>query len=132
MRPTLSGSGGGGKFGGSGGGVIFMETLNTTSLNGVIDVCGYNPFVEYQAEIISMTNFGSGSGGSIQLHTKYLDGEGSILANGGGASLKLQGNGGFGGGGRILINYTHWNSTQPTGHKVKVSASAGEIYPNIQ
>ena len=53
---------------------------------------------------------GSGSGGSIQLHAKYLIGYGVISAAGG--STDRDGTGGQGGGGRILIKLLEWENKE--------------------
>lgn len=47
---------------------------------------------------------GSGAGGSIQIHAGIFEGSGNIEANG----QDGEGHGGYGGGGRVLINYTYW------------------------
>jgi hypothetical protein len=50
---------------------------------------------------------GSGAGGSIQIHTSKIEGKGLVSAGGYGDE-DADGHGGFGGGGRVLINYTDW------------------------
>ncbi|EAR84795.3 kinase domain protein (macronuclear) [Tetrahymena thermophila SB210] len=84
------------QYAGSGGGVIYIEAFNIT-LDGVVDASGGQPKEEY-------SYLGSGSGGSIQIHTQWMVGSGSVKANGGDRNQQ----GGEGGGGRIKINMTNW------------------------
>ncbi|KAL4436313.1 hypothetical protein ABPG74_015904 [Tetrahymena malaccensis] len=81
---------------GAGGGVIYIEAFNIL-LDGIINASGGQPSDEY-------SYLGSGSGGSIQIHSEWIVGSGSVKANGGDRNLQ----GGEGGGGRIKVNMTNW------------------------
>jgi hypothetical protein len=77
FNPVLEGSGGGGNnlssILGNGGGVIYMESSIVFENQGFIDSSGVGmdptPPTQY---------FGGGSGGSIQIHTPFLVGNGII------------------------------------------------------
>ena len=101
--PTLEGSGGGGSsdqyLGGKGGGLVVIGMKQGT-IDGTIDCNGYIGMIPDDSKT------GSGSGGSIQIHTlRRLGGKGTVRAEGG-PQTNL--GGGFGGGGRIYVNYIGW------------------------
>jgi hypothetical protein len=104
IEPNQLGSGGGrgrDSNGVSGGGAIKLEIGDELKLNGSIRANGTS---------VGVTRGGAGSGGSIWIITKELNGSGNMIANGGngGTSGDV---GGAGGGGRISINYCTDNFT---------------------
>eukprot|EP00026_Physarum_polycephalum_P021472 Phypoly_transcript_24746.p1 GENE.Phypoly_transcript_24746~~Phypoly_transcript_24746.p1 ORF type:complete len:139 (+),score=33.28 Phypoly_transcript_24746:43-417(+) len=107
MKPVLAGSAGG-NDGGAGGGVIYIETIDSIHVFGAIVANG--------ADCVGSNACGGGSGGSITIITPFIDGGGRIEANGGAGSVD-----GFGGGGG-RIHYaiiTGMNSTKKTKKKQK-------------
>ena len=96
--------------GGSGGGIVWITSPGTTNLdNGtVIDAQGswgiQENFDQYGA--------GGGSGGSIQITTLNLRGNGFVSVKGGAGS---SGGGGGGAGGRLVMNYlkSYLSTSQP-------------------
>jgi hypothetical protein len=85
--------GSGGHSGGGGGGAIFLNISNLITIEGKINANGSD-------------GGGSGSGGSIFIITDSLEGEGTVISNGGRSSLAGDGSGG---GGRVAI-YSKTNS----------------------
>ena len=119
-NPVDLGSGGGagsyGRTGGDGGGRVNILAENIY-LDGVISANGANA-QDYNA--------GSGSGGSVLIHTGLLDGIGSISADGGARQVG-------GGGGRIAVYYNtlsllQANITSSGGAGTSVSGSGCPIY----
>ncbi len=81
-----------------------MGALRDLQVNGTVNANGIGP-----AKSTSETEengAGAGSGGSIQLHMRYINGNGQITANGG--SLSSGSFGGVGSGGRIRIRLLSW------------------------
>jgi len=97
LMPTNLGSGGGFSHSAEGGGAIRIVVENILQLDGVISANGGDMY-------------GAGSGGSILVTTKSLNGAGRFVANGG-IGLSSYG---AGGGGRIAIYYEQWDFIDPT------------------
>jgi hypothetical protein len=102
-----------GKNGGNGGGAIWFEVSNTLIVNGRISANGKSgsygrcySCTGYYCTYIPYCASGGGSGGSVYIVTKKIEGSGTIRANGGngGASEGVY-YGGGGGGGRVAIYY---------------------------
>lgn len=107
VAPTNAGSGGGGTHypsydGGDGGGVIRIAAADSVIVNGVISADGTN----------SIRAAGAGSGGSVYITCRMIDGAGTISAAGGRGRGESGSNpdrsSGGGSGGRVSIVY---NST---------------------
>ncbi|GAI09881.1 unnamed protein product, partial [marine sediment metagenome] len=129
-QPTNTGSGGGGTdagypaSGGRGGGAIKLNVSGTTTIDGSITANGENGGVDSK----NYCGGGGGSGGSIYIITGTLAGNGSITTNGGnGGSGVTYGAGGGGAGGRIAIEYTTIDATNPIGNN-KIFAYGGSGY----
>jgi len=89
----------GGSNGGSGGGVIWLTATSTTEIkNSTIAADGHWGNLDNYDQKGS----GGGSGGSIQLVTQNLRGNGQFSVKGGDGSKN---GGGGGGGGRFAMNY---------------------------
>ncbi len=119
-QPSDNGSGGGNgceSTGGGGGGRIFLDVLNTLTLDGVVSANGTGGTGLWA---------GGGSAGCIGIRTKTLAGSGSITANGGSTTY-----GGGGAGGRIAIEHETSSFTGTisafggTGHG---NGGAGTVY----
>jgi hypothetical protein len=80
-----------------------MELVSEFILNGEITANGIGP---YSSQEYSTVDMGSGAGGSIQIHTNLISGKGRIAADG--FSSDNSGHGGYGGGGRVLLNLSRW------------------------
>jgi len=92
-RPVDFGSGGGGDLGPNrGGGAIQLTVTGTLTIDGRVSA---------NADLVTASYDGGGSGGSIWLTSSRLDGTGSITANGQVSGYSLAGSGG---GGRIAID----------------------------
>ena len=92
VAPVDLGSGGG-SGGGAGGGAIRLEITNQLMLDGVISANGSTTVATYG---------GGGSGGSVYVRTRLLDGKGRLQADGGAGNSSFTGGGG---GGRIAAYY---------------------------
>jgi hypothetical protein len=113
MLPLLGGSGGGGgggtttwrgAAGGGGGGAILIASSGTITVTGAIYANGAKGGI---GEGNYGGHGGSGSGGSIHLIADTIRGNGTINANGAGASSTAYCNPGTGGKGRIRLEA--WN-----------------------
>ncbi|MBU4011821.1 MAG: hypothetical protein KJ882_13765, partial [Proteobacteria bacterium] len=97
--PSVLGSGGGSggydRAGGNGGGLVRIQATEELKVDGGILANGL-PGADYSA--------GSGSGGSVNIETRLLHGDGTISSNGGGSQVG-------GGGGRIAITYQYTGIT---------------------
>ncbi len=120
--PIYPGSGGGPssvrlKSGGNGGGSVRLNVFRTLIVNGRVSADGVN-------WTSGDTDSGGGSGGSVYITTRALDGAGIIRARGGDGQTTLRG--GAGGGGRIAVEcrYNHFTGTY--------SATNGVGYQNGQ
>ncbi|MBS3167457.1 hypothetical protein J4403_04620 [Candidatus Woesearchaeota archaeon] len=119
-EPLSLGSGGNNlvKTSGRGGGALFLNVSNNLVISGTISANG------------SSSLDGGGSGGSIYIITKNINGSGSILSTGG----KCNQTDGGGGGGRIAIYYQnnyftgHINATGGTSATATKTGGAGTIY----
>lgn len=105
--PMLEGSGGGAVYKnvnqniqGNGGGIIYIENYNWTQNDGTISSDGSMPIQQYY------NSYGSGSGGSIQLYSQFLNGTGKVSSKGGDIVKSSQG--GVGAGGRIKLHFYRW------------------------
>lgn len=108
--PALYGSGAGGTTnpvyaGGTGGGVVRIQTSNTATIDGVISANGGDG----AGNIAAATRAGGGgSGGSVHMTLSTIEGSGSISAVGGNGGDRASGTGsagGGGGGGIISVEY---------------------------
>ena len=101
-NPTDLGSGGGIQNDtlANGGGAIMITVTGTTTISGSISANGSG---------LNHSD-GGGSGGTVNLTTAVLAGNGNIYSKGGDGG-PWSGSGGGGGGGRIAINYTTDSST---------------------
>lgn len=119
VEPAQAGSGGGGKMGGTGGGLIRLQVQGHLDVRGAISVNGSDGIGP---------GTGGGSGGGLVISAMLLSGTGSISANGGaGESIY----GGGGGGGRIAITFgtNQFNGTLVArGGAGAVYGGAGTIY----
>ncbi|KAL4487137.1 hypothetical protein ABPG72_001589 [Tetrahymena utriculariae] len=106
------------QYAGAGGGVIYIEAFNIL-LEGVVNASGGQPSDEY-------SYLGSGSGGSIQIHTEWMVGNGFVKANGGNRNYQ----GGEGGGGRIKINMTNWY--QMSNDQLKNMSSQNNVQVHVR
>jgi hypothetical protein len=88
FNPIYEGSGGGGTSNSSaGGGVIFIEAMINLTIEGRIDSSAVNLEDTY-----SQTQYdGGASGGTVQIKTIYLVGNGTVMANGGNANTSKLG-----------------------------------------
>lgn len=116
--------------GGSGGGIVWLTTPNTTHM--------YNSSIEADGRAGTVSNYdqygsGGGAGGSIQLSTLNLRGNDSwITARGGRGSSQ---GGGGGAGGRLVMNYqrSYLADSQPnqsfywSGHSDISGGQAGDM-----
>ncbi len=84
--------------GGQGGGIIWLSVMNHLRINNT-NIKADGAFGK--SRMNDTYGAGGGSGGSIQILTKHLDGNGILSAKGGNGSL----GGGGGSGGRIVMNY---------------------------
>lgn len=112
--PVLPGSGGGisGNKGGYGGGAMRLVSYGTMTINGTLSANG-------EGIVFNGTpNGGNGSGGSIWITAKTLDGTGTVSAVGGSGGSSV---GGGGGGGRIAVEYTYYASN------LNISVTGGTI-----
>jgi hypothetical protein len=97
-QPSLFGSGGGGPAftgtrGGNGGGILRLTIAGTLALEGKLWANGEGGPNGFS---------GGGSGGSVYIHARALEGAGTVQAKGGASGPS---NGGGGGGGRVFIAY---------------------------
>jgi hypothetical protein len=90
-----------------GGGAVKLTVSGTTTITGSITVNGTN------GGTLGGGGCGAGAGGSVNLTTGTLSGNGSITSNGGNAGEQSSPSGG-GAGGRIAISYTTDSSTLTT------------------
>lgn len=123
--PKYHGSGGGGSKGSYGGGIIYINVIHTLYNNGVISSDGGDLTED---DCGSVKGSGAGSGGTVQVYTLYISGNGVISANGGNTYNYC----GEGGGGRILMYLYNWESDSNTqssyAWKGKIEATKGNRY----
>lgn len=99
--PKYQGAGGGGHEAGYGGGVIFISSLSSIMVDGVISSDGESLLRD---KCNAVNGSGAGSGGSVQIYSMGISGSGTISANGGDAFNYC----GEGGGGRIMVFFYNW------------------------
>ncbi|KAM3143533.1 hypothetical protein pb186bvf_004295 [Paramecium bursaria] len=144
FNPIYEGSGGGGTVQQEdftvprgGGGVVYYENYDT--------ILFQNASINSDGSSAKNQNYGSGSGGTVQIGTVYIKGIGNVSANGGDQFVKNS-YGGAGGGGRIKLTiFNFYNQTDEnqdsevnfttlfgflnTQTQLKLKSNA-EVYPN--
>ena len=99
--PKYQGAGGGGHEAGYGGGIIFLSSLSSIMVDGVISSDGESLLRD---RCNAVNGSGAGSGGSVQIYSMGISGSGTVSANGGDAFNYC----GEGGGGRIMVFFYNW------------------------